>query len=441
MEMLKQIRTIKLLIHVIIMSFMLFSCDKDEEVLELIVTVSTNDLSATIDENPTNGLFIGNVEGSTNDGNVTYEITSESTNGAFAINSSTGELTVADSSLFDYEINSTLTAVVEVSNMDVIKNANVLINLNDVDETVYISFTEINPNDPDLLGGLGRWGHQSVTFKEKIWVIGGIGPVGGGTNSKTNDIWSSADGINWTKTSIVGIHFSERSGHQVLVFNDKMWVIGGSAASSGGTVRSNEIWSTSDGANWTEETIIGNHFSGRSGHQSLIFNNKLWVIGGSDGANLLNDVWSSANGINWVEEIADAPFSTKNYHQAISFNNKLWIIGGSDTIGAQNDVWSSFDGRDWQKENIVGSHFLERSSHRVVLFRNKLWLINGELGTQQYDDIWTSLDGINWSEESIAGTYFSGRADFEAVVFNDSLWIIGGKRGAALGRNDIWVLD
>ncbi len=45
----------------------------------------------------------GTVIGSTNQGNITFSITQQTPNGAFAIDSNTGELTVVDGSLFDFE--------------------------------------------------------------------------------------------------------------------------------------------------------------------------------------------------------------------------------------------------------------------------------------------------------------------------------------------------
>jgi hypothetical protein len=41
-------------------------------------------------------------------------------------------------------------------------------------------------------------------------------------------------------------------------------------------------------------------WSGRYGHTSVVFDNKIWVIGGYNGNNLLNDIWYSSDGINWT---------------------------------------------------------------------------------------------------------------------------------------------
>ena len=39
-------------------------------------------------------------------------------------------------------------------------------------------------------------------------------------------------------------------------------------------------------------------FNARYNHQTVVFNNKMWVIGGYDGT-FKNDVWSSSDGFFW----------------------------------------------------------------------------------------------------------------------------------------------
>jgi hypothetical protein len=61
-----------------------------------------------------------------------------------------------------------------------------------------------------------------------------------------------------------------------------MWVLGGFVAG--------DVWSSSDGAQWTQTTALAPWiaaYSARWGHTSAVFNNKIWVMGG----NLNNDVW------------------------------------------------------------------------------------------------------------------------------------------------------
>ena len=73
----------------------------------------------------------------------------------------------------------------------------------------------------------------------------------------------------------------------------------------------------SDGLNWSEATSSA-EFSGRSGFSSLVYQNKMWVIGGAN----RNDVWNSHNGINWNLVTNEANFSGRQHHTSVVFQDK-----------------------------------------------------------------------------------------------------------------------
>jgi hypothetical protein len=112
-----------------------------------------------------------------------------------------------------------------------------------------------------------------------------------------------------------------------------------------------DVWSSSDGAIW-ELAIEEAPFGKRNFHQAMAFKDKLWVIGGIDedengNAQFKNDVWSSTDGINWELEIENALFSPRGFHKALIFDNKIWVIGGGGDTGSVNDIWYSEDGMEW----------------------------------------------------------------------------------------------
>ena len=177
--------------------------------------------------------------------------------------------------------------------------------------------------------------HSSVVFGGKIWVIGGE------NRGSKNDVWSSADGMNWTQETNQG-GFSARRYHSSVVFGSKIWIIGGG---SGANPR-NDVWSSADGVNWIEVTNDAG-FSARGVHSSVVFGGKIWVIGGNDGieagyGNSFNDVWSSADGMNWTQVTSNAGFSARTSHSSVVLDQKIWVIGGRDEVWRiKNDVWSS----------------------------------------------------------------------------------------------------
>ncbi|MBR9853924.1 MAG: DUF1566 domain-containing protein [Algicola sp.] len=157
--MIKKIKTINVLVLAILLTT--FSCSKDDDqpanaVLEGLVV--------SIDENPTNGQVIGTVQ--TNEGAATnFSISSQTPSGALSINSSSGEVTVADASLFDFESNSTITATITAENAE--DSVTVTVNLDNVFEITIQDFTETideNPTDGQVIGALQTSGGTAANF-------------------------------------------------------------------------------------------------------------------------------------------------------------------------------------------------------------------------------------------------------------------------------------
>lgn len=131
--------------------------------LNNVSEVSAQSLEVTIDENPVDGQSIGTLQ--TNGSASGFTITSQSPTGAMSINSGTGELTVADATLFDYESNPTLTATVSME--DAQNPVSVTVNLNDVLEITIQDFTvtvDENPNDGQVLGNIQANGNGTLSY-------------------------------------------------------------------------------------------------------------------------------------------------------------------------------------------------------------------------------------------------------------------------------------
>jgi hypothetical protein len=94
------------------------------------------DFETTIEENPSNGFVIGKLEATTNKGTLTFTLTEESVPGALELDAAKAELKVKDKSKFDFETTTKLTAKVNVSNANVVKTINVVVNIKDVPEPI-----------------------------------------------------------------------------------------------------------------------------------------------------------------------------------------------------------------------------------------------------------------------------------------------------------------
>lgn len=95
-------------------------------------TITASDFSTSIDENPTNGDIIGTVEASATEGTLTYTLSNQSITGALAMDTNTGELSIADASAFDFETNTSITANYTASNGTEEATGNITITINDI---------------------------------------------------------------------------------------------------------------------------------------------------------------------------------------------------------------------------------------------------------------------------------------------------------------------
>ncbi len=133
------------IIFLFLTTIFLSSCDSkfsgDDDSTNEDITIEIDDFQVTIDENPNEGSILGTVEASTNTGVIAFSITTQSPFGAMAINIDTGEISVLDASIYEFDDNPTITAIVEARNGNVTAEANVTVNLNEVKDSVTIEVT------------------------------------------------------------------------------------------------------------------------------------------------------------------------------------------------------------------------------------------------------------------------------------------------------------
>ena len=132
--------------------------------------LSVQDFTVTIDENPIDGQAIGEIQ-ATGDGTLSFSITSQTPAGALNVNATTGELTVADPNLFDFETNPVITADILVDNSGNTETVIATITLNDLDEVsaqnLNVAIDE-NPINGQVVGTIPATGGNlvfTITFQ------------------------------------------------------------------------------------------------------------------------------------------------------------------------------------------------------------------------------------------------------------------------------------
>jgi hypothetical protein len=67
----------------------------------------------------------------------------------------------------------------------------------------------------------------------------------------------------------------------------------------------------------------------------VVYDGKMWVMGGSDGSRK-NDVWWSTDGVTWTRATASAGWSARYAHTSVVYDGKMWVMGG---YSGTRDVW------------------------------------------------------------------------------------------------------
>lgn len=330
-----------------------------------------------------------------------------------------------------------------------------------------------------------RVGHKVVSFKEKLWLIGGYDGYAG--YHPRSDIWSSSDGMHWerevqqapfpgselhnfvefndklflivgygypSKTEIWSssngtswelitddLPFSGRLVLQVASHSGKLWIVGGIETTESTSVEDftmkNDVWASEDGVVWDQITNDGS-FSYSSMQKLISFNSRLWLLGAPRNDFTRSEIWSSENGAVWEQISNEAPFGPRHHHQLIVYADKLWVVGGDiDPSFGETDVWFSDDGLTWTK-SAVDSGMLPRSEHQVVTHLGQLQLLGGQFYGVPTNEVWASSDGVNWTKRT-SGHKLPPSVHHQLVYFEEKFMLITGYGSSYGSSNDVWT--
>lgn len=295
----------------------------------------------------------------------------------------------------------------------------------------------------DDAGWQPRDSQGEVVYKDQLWIFGGWFSS---HLPAPRDVWRSPDGKNWTCVTEQApwVHGDLPMS---VVHDDRMWFMGGWVNGRlEGHGPSNEVWWSTDGADWTQATANAG-WSPRLAGGCVSFQNKMWILGGIENYffgtddDLRNDVWCSEDGENWEQVTDAAPWSPRAYHKAVVHDDKIWVIAGGNYVPnhhALNDVWCSEDGKNW--EQVTGAApWGPRLWFRSVVYRDRIWVLGGWCeAVDNYGDVWHSQDGKQWTELK-SDVIWKARHEHAAFVMNDKLWIAGGH--ARPLNSEVWSLD
>src|SRR5262249_39433971 len=143
-----------------------------------------------------------------------------------------------------------------------------------------IAWEKVTPKEPfwpqrGMIGG-------SVVFKDRMWILGGgtYDTPKNPTRKFFGDVWSSADGKSWER-HVETAPWVPRQYHEVAVFDNRMWVLEGYYKGN-----RNDVWYSADGVNWYELPVTP--WKPRHAASVFVHDNSLWMVAGN---NMESDVW------------------------------------------------------------------------------------------------------------------------------------------------------
>ncbi len=268
---------------------------------------------------------------------------------------------------------------------------------------------------------------------------------------------SQRKNYKWTKV-VADAPFGARDGAGALVYDGKMWLIGGWNGGRFPRSTANDVWSSPDGVTWTEErpnTFLTDTFDkdadweGRHLAGYEVYDGKMWILGGDPITGYYQrDVWTSTNGKKWTKVVDPAGFGYRCLHMSATFHDRLWVMGGQrieQFVGKRwseelpgavlNDIWSSKDGASWTRVETQGPIWEPRAFvSNTAIHRGRLYVVGGGTYDDPYagrpdreyrSDVWSTADGATWEKERETPP-FAPRQSQNLASFDDRLWVLAG---------------
>jgi hypothetical protein len=161
-----------------------------------------------------------------------------------------------------------------------------------------------------------------------------------------------------------------------------------------GFVHHNDVWASDDGESWELAAPRAN-WAERAMHGGVVFDDRMWIIGGGvyDTRHPLNtvedyaDIWSSEDGVKWTRVTASAQWPPRRFHSTVVHDGRIWVMMGYHR-GNLDDIWITSDGAEWTR--VVNQPGIPpRHEPMCLSYRGHLWLMGG-YGERIYDDVWVT---------------------------------------------------
>lgn len=248
--------------------------------------------------------------------------------------------------------------------------------------------------------------------------------------------WKSKDGKNWENSGLSNM-IKNQAFLDYVEFKGALYALGTFEGNIEQFKMSSQIAKTTDYQSWdiiASESNLPKRFF----YHPFVFQDKIWIIGGSDAKKSYADAWTSTDAIHWTKAADQLPFGERDSQQFVIFHNKLYMLG--------EDVWSSEDGIHWEQESkkIAEAIF----GYSALVFDHKIWLIGCSRSGKFQSEVLYSVNGKDWTALDAP---WSPRGGVAVCMFDNKIYMTGGKYGGQdpgnasetefVYSNDVWAME
>jgi hypothetical protein len=285
-----------------------------------------------------------------------------------------------------------------------------------------IEWSRVSHDDAVFGGEVGP--SSGGSFMEDV-TAGGPGLVAVGQAEPNAAVWTSVDGITWSRVphdeaifgGEVGLVFGGANMNSVTVGGPGLVAVGFDGSPDGGGVAA--VWTSVDGIRWSrvphDDVVFGGDNDGYYGQEmlSVTAGGPGLVAVGSDVGRAA--VWTSVDGITWSRVLDDkAVFAESGMNDVAVGGPGLVAVGQADNTAA---VWTSTDGVAWSRvphdEAVFGGG---TDLDWDVAISSVTAVVDGLVAVGSDPDregvaVWTSVDGLTWSRAPRDEAAFGVTAD------------------------------
>ncbi|HEX7496392.1 MAG TPA: hypothetical protein VF349_07140, partial [Candidatus Limnocylindrales bacterium] len=258
-----------------------------------------------------------------------------------------------------------------------------------------------------------------ATSGGRLYVLGTAGSLG----SRSNPIWSSADGTTWEPLPVSGIDSDFVARAAIGDASDGLIVVGELTPSESVVP---QIWYAPDGHTFMKAQVdVSNLASGsgagageivavaaNSGHLVAFGDHDFVSLDKSVGEIRALDAWRSADGKSWAR--VDLPDSSGYQARSLTAWSGGFAALASQAKDPEYALWTSPDGLAWRKAGSVPAFGVAS----ILALAGRLVVVGSKADTSlgMVPASWSSADGASWTESTAPVSGYGAMFDAAAVV-------------------------